>query len=147
MWTAFRGRENFLLFVLLSFSFDGRISGPGGGRRSAAGSWPLFFSGVQALRCRAMLFCSRAKLPKSGHDLCSVAATFSFGGFADRNGGAALDVWRQSLRTLIALARCAARHAHCVSVGFAVHAALCQAGVRMKWQSARPLMSRWRLIG
>ena len=106
-----------------------------------------FFSGVKAVRCRAMLFCSRAKPPKSGDDLCSVAATFPFGGLADKHGGAALDVWRQSLRTLIALACCAARHAHCVSAGFDVQAALCQGGVRMRWKSARPLTSRWRLCG
>ena len=46
MWTAFRGRGSFLILLLPLILFDGRISGPGGGRKSAAASRLLFFSPV-----------------------------------------------------------------------------------------------------
>ena len=46
MRNAFRGRGNFLLLLPQLILICGRISGPGGGRRTAAASWPLFFPAV-----------------------------------------------------------------------------------------------------
>ena len=60
MWSAFRGRGNFSILQLLLILFDGRISGPGGGRKSAAASWPLVFSLAQGLCAAAQCCCAAA---------------------------------------------------------------------------------------
>ena len=57
MWTAFRGRGKFLNLLLPLIFVDGRISGPGGGRKSAAASWLLFF-----LRCKGCALPRKAVL-------------------------------------------------------------------------------------
>ena len=63
----------------------------------------------------------------------------------DKHGGAALDGGLLSLRTLLELARCAARHALYVCTGFDPPRALLEAGVGMRWTCVWPLPSRWRL--